>query len=119
MILADTSVWVDHLRRGDATLRDRLEQGQVLTHPLVLGELACLRLANRATVLGLLAHLPRAVEATDDDVRGLIERHALMGRGIGWTDAHLLAAALLSGAELLTHDRALARIAGELTPTRR
>lgn len=116
MTLVDTSVWVDHLRAGDAPLIALLEQGEVLIHPIVLGELACLRLSQRATVLELLAQLPRAVEATDDDVRGLIERHALMGRGLGWTDAHLLASALLSDAGLLTHDRTLARIAHELTP---
>ena len=116
MTLVDTSVWVDHLRAGDAPLIALLEQGEVLTHPIVLGELACLRLSQRATVLQLLAQLPRAVEATDDDVRGLIERHALMGRGLGWTDAHLLASALLSDAGLLTRDRTLARIAHELAP---
>jgi hypothetical protein len=118
MILVDTSVWVDHLRAGDAPLIALLEKGEVLTHPFVLGELACLRLAQRATVLQLLAQLPRAAEATDDDVRGLIERHALMGRGLGWTDAHLLAAALLSDAGLMTREPALAKVARELAPTR-
>lgn len=118
MILVDTSVWVDHLRTGDAPLIALLEKGEVLTHPFVLGELACLRLSQRATVLQLLAQLPRAIEATDEDVRGLVERHALMGRGLDWTDAHLLAAALLSDAGLLTRDRNLARVAQELVPAR-
>jgi hypothetical protein len=83
MILVDTSVWVDHLRTGDEDLAALLIQSRVLMHPFVLGELACGNLRNRSEVLALLRGLPRATVATDDEVLFFIERHALMGRGIG------------------------------------
>ena len=114
MILADTSVWIDHLRRGDPRLSAELDWGAVLVHPFVIGEIACGRVAQRAVVLGLLAKLPAAPVATDAEARSLIERHALMGRGIGYVDVHLLAAALMAGAILWTHDRRLQAIAAEL-----
>jgi predicted nucleic acid-binding protein len=83
MILVDTSVWVDHLRAGDEDLSTLLNNSQVLMHPFVLGELACGNLRNREMVLRLLKDLPHAALATDDEVLFFIERHALMGRGIG------------------------------------
>lgn len=95
MILVDTSVWVDHLRAGDAELAALLNGSQVLMHPFVLGELACGNLRNRMEVLALLKDLPRAAVATDEEVLFFIEQHALMGRGIGYVDAHLLAAVAL------------------------
>ncbi len=115
MILADTSVWIDHLRRRDPRLQAELESGQVLIHPFVVGELACGNLRNRHEVLALLAHLPFAPSATDAEVLRLIEGRKLMGRGIGYIDAQLLAAtALASPAQLWTRDRRLARIAADL-----
>ncbi len=114
-ILVDTSVWVDHLRSGDEALAGLLEGGRVLMHPWVLGELACGNLRQRERVLGLLRSLPRAAAALDDEVLFFIDRHRLMGRGIGYVDAHLLAAvALHGGARLLTRDRRLRALAGEL-----
>jgi hypothetical protein len=108
MILVDTSVWIDHLRDGDATLAELLNGSQVLMHPFILGELACGNLRNRDEVLALLKDLPRAAVATDEEVLFFIERHALMGRGIGYVDAHLLAAAALGNAtRLWTRDRRL------------
>ncbi len=91
MILVDTSVWVDHLRAGTPALAAALEQGGVLMHPFVLGELACGNLKNRGEVLRLLGALPGAPMATDREARDFIERRALMGRGIGYIDIHLLA----------------------------
>ena len=114
MILVDTSVWIDHLRGGDARLAALLEAGRVLSHPFVIGELACGNLRNRAEVLTLLHELPRAVAATDAEVLAFIETHTLMGRGIGYLDAHLLAAAALSAARLWTRDRRLATAAHDL-----
>jgi predicted nucleic acid-binding protein len=109
VILADTSVWVAHLRSGRSELVHALEEGEVLGHPHVLGELACGNLRQRATVLELLRDLPQAVTASDAEALACIEQHALDGRGLGWTDVHLLAAALLSRARLWTLDRALDR----------
>jgi hypothetical protein len=106
MVLVDTSVWIDHLRKGDAALRSALEAGQVLMHPFVLGELACGNLSNRAGLFALLCNLPQAPVATNAEALGLIDGHALMGRGIGYIDAHLLAsAALAAPTRLWTRDR--------------
>lgn len=112
MILADTSVWIDHLRAGDEGLVGLLNNAQVLTHPFVVGELACGNLRNRSEVLSLLQHLPQAPVATDAEVLFFIEQHRLMGRGIGYIDAHLLAATSLAGpARLWTRDKRLADVA--------
>ncbi len=108
MILVDTSVWVDHLRRGNPELASLLQQSQVLLHPFVAGELALGNLQQRQAVLLALKGLPAAALATDKDVLGLIERQALHGRGIGYVDAHLLASARLSAAcKLWTLDKRL------------
>ena len=115
MILVDTSVWVDHLRAGDDELVRLLTGLSVLVHPFVVGELACGNIHNRAEVLKLLSDLPSAISATDSEALFYIEQHQLMGRGIGYIDAHLLAAVSLTPPALLwTRDRPLARIAHEL-----
>ncbi len=115
MILVDTSVWVDHLRDGTPALAAVLEQGRVLTHPFVLGELACGNLKNRGEVLQLLGELPAAPMATDPEALDFIERRALMGRGIGYVDVHLLASVALAGtAQLWTRDKRLAAVAADL-----
>ena len=115
MILVDTSVWVDHLRRGDAGLARLLNTAQVLTHPFVIGELACGNLQRRAEVLTLLRDLPPGSAATDEEVLFFIERHSVMGRGVGYIDAHLLAAVMLDrSARLWTRDRRLRMLADEL-----
>ena len=115
MILADTSVWVDHLRAGDKALVALLDVGMVLAHPFVIGELALGNLRQREIVLKALADLPRASVATDAEVLHFIERHALSGRGIGYIDAHLLAAVTLTaGAELWTKDKGLHGVAVQL-----
>ena len=115
MILVDTSVWIDHLRSGEPLLVAGLEGGRVMMHPFVLGELACGNLANRSEVLELLGGLPAAPTATDPEALEFIERRALMGRGIGYLDVHLLASIVLSDdARLWTRDRRLAAVATEL-----
>ena len=112
MILVDTSVWIDHLRAGDAGLAALLIGNLVLTHPFVIGELACGNLHNRAKVLTLLKDLPQAPVAANDEVLFFIERHELMGNGIGYIDAHLLAAVSLAGpAWLWTRDKRLRKTA--------
>jgi predicted nucleic acid-binding protein len=115
VILVDTSVWIDHLRAGVPALVEALEQGQVLVHPFVRGELACGNLRNRSEVLELLGNLPSVPTATEAEAMEFIERRSIMGRGIGYIDVHLLASAALAGAaRLWTRDRRLARVAAEL-----
>ncbi|HMD63516.1 MAG TPA: type II toxin-antitoxin system VapC family toxin [Stellaceae bacterium] len=115
MILLDTSVWVDHLRVGDAVLEHLLDRGAVLGHPFVIGELALGNLRQRDLVLKALRELPRATVAADEEVLHLIDRRALYGLGIGYVDAHLLAAVrLTTGARLWTRDRRLQAIATQL-----
>jgi len=108
MILVDTSIWIDHLRSGDSVLKQLLEAGRVWTHPFVIGEMACGNLKHRKTVLSLLEDLPHVRVATDDETLFFIETNALMGRGIGYIDAHLLAAVALTGSiRLWTRDKRL------------
>lgn len=108
MILVDTSIWVDHLRAGDATLAGLLEAGRVLAHPAVVGEVALGALRQRALVLALLRALPQAVVATSEEVLAFIEDHGLAGLGIGYVDAHLLAATrLTASASLWGRDKRL------------
>jgi predicted nucleic acid-binding protein len=110
MILVDTSVWIDHFRNGNARLRELLEKGEVVTHPMVLGELACGNLQKRAETLRLLGRLPRIPQAPDHLVLQSIESRRLFGKGIGWIDAHVLAASLLSSVPLWTLDRRLTEL---------
>ena len=112
MILADSSVWIDHLRLRDAQLATALEEGRVLVHPFVIGELACGTLRHRQEVLDLLHRLPFAPMATDQEALMFIDRHRLMGTGVGFVDVHLLAStALAAGAAIWTRDRRLANVA--------
>ena len=115
MILADTSIWVDHFRSGDNRLKELLDKGQVLVHPFIVGELACGNLKNREHVLSLLSRLPCCVRAEDDEVLEFIGKRALFGRGIGYIDAHLLASTVLTpDAFLWTADKGLLKIAEEM-----
>jgi len=115
VILVDSSVWVDHFRTADETLVELLSSGQVLVHPFVVGELALGNLRQREVVLASLRDLPPAIVATNREVLHFIGRHQLFGRGIGYVDAHLLAAVRLTiGASLWTRDRRLLGVAGNL-----
>ena len=113
-MLVDTSVWVDHLRRGNAILAMHLGRADVWCHPFVIGELACGRLKNRREVLALLSALPQVRQADHDEVLAFVESNSLSGSGIGWVDAHLLASALLTSVPLWTLDRRLASMARTL-----
>ena len=115
MILVDTSVWADHLRTGDAALAALLNAGSVLGHPFVVGELALGHLRQRRTVLDLLSNLPQSLVASDAEVLRFIDANAIFGRGVGYIDAHLLAATrLTAGARLWTRDKRLGEVAGAL-----
>jgi predicted nucleic acid-binding protein len=108
VILADTSLWVDHLRRGNASLTGLLERGDVATHPFVIGELACGTMRARHQILEMLAALPAVPELSHDEAMHFMGAHRLHGRGLGWIDVHLLASSILAGVRLLTLDARLA-----------
>lgn len=113
MILVDTSIWISFLREGNERLAQELEQGRVLTHPMIRGELALGSIAQRDAFLGALADLPQAARATDLEVLAMIDTHSLHGQGLGLVDTHLLASALLTpGALIWTRDQRLRGAAG-------
>ena len=115
LTLADTSVWVDHLRRGNPALADLLDARAVLIHPFVIGELAVGELRQRSIIMNYLSGLPSAVVATHEEVLQFIESRKIVGRGIGYVDAHLLAAVELTpGTTLWTYDKRLHRVADSL-----
>ncbi len=115
MILVDTSVSIDHLRAGDQKLGALLQDGKVLAHPWVIGELALGQFSRRSEILGLLRNLPQAKVATDAEVLNLVESQQLFGLGIGYVDAQLVAATMLTtSAGLWTRDKRLAAVAAQL-----
>ncbi|MDZ7699794.1 MAG: PIN domain-containing protein [Deltaproteobacteria bacterium] len=115
VVLVDTSVWVKHLRENDQTLAGLLEQGEVACHPFIIGELACGGIKNRHEILGLISDLPSTVLLDHDEIMEFIEYRKLMNRGIGYVDVHLLASALVSDTSLWTFDKALRKVARELS----
>ena len=115
MILVDTSVWIDHLRSGDRQLEALLNQGSVLTHPFVIGEVALGHLRQRETILTALQGLSKAIEAQEHEVLQLIQKHTLFGLGIGYVDAHLMASTMLTNASLWTRDKRLKEVAARLS----
>jgi len=114
MVLVDTSVWVAHLRQGAIGLEALLNAGRVVCHPYVVGELACGNLQNRSEILVLLQALPQAIRAEHEEVMQFIENYSLMGKGLGYIDLHLLAAALLTKVSFWTLDKKLNEVAVRL-----
>lgn len=114
MILTDTSVWIDHFRKGNRELAARLTEGRILCHPFVIGELGCGNLRNRGEILSLLAALPSAAMAEHSEALRLVSDRKLHGKGVGWIDVHLLASSLLTGCRLWTKDKTLASAARAL-----
>ena len=113
-MLVDTSVWVEHLRRGDPTLSALLSRGEVECHPFIIGELALGALRRRSQILLLLERLPQLRMASHAEVLTFVDGHRLMGQGIGWVDAHLLASTVLDRTLLWTKDRRLSTVAQAL-----
>ena len=111
MILADTSIWIRHFRSANDVLSKELLRGRIATHRFIIGELACGNLPERQQTLRYFSHLPMATTCLDKEAMFLIERHNLMGKGIGYIDAHLLASAMINGLTLWTADRRLQEIA--------
>ncbi len=114
MVLVDTSVWVSHLRDGNAELANLLNDGNVLCHPLIVGELACGNLKDRALILSFMQLLPMSIEVEHDEVLTFIEDNRLMGKGIGYVDVHLITSAVLMDASIWTLDKKLAQAANTL-----
>ena len=110
-VLVDTSIWIEHLRDGRNRLVELLEEGCVLIHPFVVGELACGNIRNRNEILALLRSLPADAVADIEEVMVFIDTKRLMRKGLGYVDVHLLASAALSNARLWTRDRPLAAAA--------
>lgn len=111
MILVDTSVWIDHLRRGNELLADLLNQNRVATHPFVLGELSLGNIAKRDDFLALLRNLPLVKEATHAEVTAFIEANRMWSRGLGYLDVHILCSSLIESIPLWTLDKRLAKAA--------
>lgn len=114
MVLVDTSVWVEHLRRGESRLASLLGTAEVLCHPFIVGELACGNLSSRREILGLLAPLPSLRKASDDEVLLFIDRNRMQGKGLGLIDMHLLTSCALAGQPIWTLDRKLGKAAAEV-----
>jgi predicted nucleic acid-binding protein len=114
VVLADTSVWIEHWRKGEPGLARLLEGDDILVHPFVIGELSLGALHPRAQVIEDLRALPAVPLAEDSEVSVLVERHRLWGRRLGWIDVHLLASALIAGCRIWTRDRPLSAAAQRL-----
>jgi predicted nucleic acid-binding protein len=112
--LIDTSVWVDHMRRPDGRVEQLLTYRRALVHPFTIGELASGNLRKRTVVLACLDELPHGRVAEDREVRAMLESHRLWGMGLGWVDLHLIASAMISGSNVLTHDHAMLTAAKKL-----
>ena len=115
MILADTTIWADHLRGSDEKLKDLLTRREVLMHPFVLGEIALGFLRRREEILLRLSRLPQGHVADHEEVLHLVERQRMMGAGVGYVDVHLLTTTLTTDRCLLwTRDKKLGRAATRL-----
>ena len=114
MALVDTSIWIAHLRQGSRQLEKLLMDAEVMCHQFIIGELACGNLKNRNEIISLLQPLPMAPTIEFDEFLFFIERNHLMGKGIGFVDIHLLAAAQLAGVPLWTADKRLKSAADQL-----
>jgi len=115
LILADTSVWIDHLRSGNREMRKLLDQGHIVIHPFIVAELALGSLKERHKTLALLDLLPQVREAQLSEVRSMIEARRLYNLGIGLIDAHLLASVFINPSTWLwTRDRQLRQVATAL-----
>jgi predicted nucleic acid-binding protein len=112
LILADTSIWIDHFRSGNEQMRKHLNEGQIVIHPAIIAELALGSLRERTKTLALLDVLPQVQVAHLSELRRMIEARRLYSMGIGLTDAHLIASVFINPSTLLwTRDRRLRRAA--------
>jgi predicted nucleic acid-binding protein len=116
MVLADTSIWINHFRRSDLQLSKLLERGDVVMHPFIVGELLLGYVPKITEMIDDLNALPKAVVASFDEVLNFITDRKLQGLGIGYVDAHLLAAAALTPeTRIWTRDKRLLAAAQSLS----
>jgi hypothetical protein len=116
MILADTSIWVDHFRSSNRRLVELLDRGNVVMHPFVVGELLLGNVRKITEMIADLNALPKAAVASADEVLEFIAQQRLSGSGIGYVDAHLLAATVLSSETAIwTRDKRLLAVARSLS----
>ena len=114
MVLVDTSVWVSHLRESRPGMVSLWNDGDVVCHPFIIGELSCGNLTNRSEILSLLHSLPMVDQVEHEEVLQFVESNDLMGKGLGYMIVHLLAPAVLFGALIWTLDRQLRAASSEL-----
>lgn len=114
MVLADTSVWIDHLRNSNSTLIELLKEGKICCHPFIKGELACGNIKNREKFFELLDNQYFINLVTEKEALFFLNKHQLHGKGLGWIDIHLLAASFLNNTKLFTLDKKLSLVATEL-----
>ncbi len=114
MILVDTSVWVEHFRKGLQEVEVLLNEGEVATHPFIIGELACGSLTNRSEILSLLQSLPTSTTIDLDEYLHFMSSHRIIGKGIGFVDIHILASAYIDSNFLWTLDKRLHAIATKM-----
>jgi predicted nucleic acid-binding protein len=110
MVLVDTSVWINYLRQGEPGLQKLLKDGQVASHPFIIGELACGNIVNREEIISLLSSLPLLDVVEHDELLQFIKHNYLMGAGLGFVDVHLMASAVLSGIPIWTQDKKLKQV---------
>ena len=114
MVIVDTSIWINHLRKGDKHLEKLLLDAEVICHEFVIGELACGNLKNRNEIISLLQSLPHSPTVDHQEFLYFVEKHRLMGRGIGFVDVHLLASAQLAKLPIWTADTKLRTVSKNL-----
>ncbi len=114
MVLVDTSVLINHFNRKDIKLSGLLEEGKVVIHSFIIGELSCGKIKNRTEIFALLQNLPETSILSLDEFLVFIENNKLMGKGIGFVDIHLLGSSKLTGSKLFTYDKKLIEAANSL-----
>lgn len=114
MVLVDTSVWISHLRYGNSRLQKLLEDCRVVTHPFIIGELACGNISNRTEIISLMQSLPVPDVVEHEELLAFIENNQLMGKGLGFVDVNLIATAVLAGIRLWTQDKKLKQACSRL-----
>ncbi len=116
MVLVDTSVWIDHFHQSDQELTTLLEEGRVLIHPFIIGELASGNIRNRKEILEHLQTLQNISMVDFEEILFFIDKNGLAGKGLGYIDIHLIASCLIGGVKLFTRDKRILKAATDSFP---
>lgn len=111
MILIDTSVWISFFNKGNQELKRLLEEGEVVIHDMIIGELACGNFKNRGEIFTLLNQIPRTQSSTFDEIIYFIEKNKIYGKGLGYIDCALLVSSILFETKIWTNDKSLKEVA--------